>query len=241
MNELRIATFQRRPLFDDVAGTVERLKTDLGWCDDNEVSLAIFPECYLQGYASDLHAIARRGLTLGGELVAGILDTLASYRTTFILGVVEQRDAKFYNTAVVIKDGDLIGTYSKSHPNERGFEAGTDFSVFECAGWPFGINICNDANYPDAAQRLSRKGARLLCFPLNNMLAPETASKWRSKSIENLQQRAVETGCWTVSSDVVGEYDGKISYGCTCIVRPDGRVVKCAAEGIEDVVMFDLV
>ncbi len=60
MKTLRVATFQRRPRFDDVAGTVERLAADLKWCDDHDVCLAVFPECYLQGYASDPQTIARR-------------------------------------------------------------------------------------------------------------------------------------------------------------------------------------
>jgi predicted amidohydrolase len=72
------------------------------------------------------------------------------------------------------------------------------------------------------------------------MLRPATAARWRSKSLENLQQRAIETGCWVASSDVVGEHGDKVSHGCTCILRPDGLVAERVAEGIEGAVMVDL-
>ena len=82
--------------------------------------------------------------------------------------------------------------------------------MFELDGLRFGINICNDANFAVPALRLSGQGAELLCYPLNNLLLPATADKWRGKSVENLRQRALDTGCWVVSSDVVGEHAGKL-------------------------------
>jgi hypothetical protein len=38
----------------------------------------------------------------------------------------------------------------------------------------------------------------------------------------------------------VGNHAGKMSYGCTCIVRPDGLIVSRAAERTEEVIVFDL-
>jgi predicted amidohydrolase len=240
MDSLRVAAFQRQPIFDDVTKIVQRLSEDLTWCDDQGVQLAVFPECYLQGYAVDRPTIARRALTLNDAQFAAILLTLAPFRTAFVLGIVEQRGTAFYNTAAIVQGGILLGAYAKCHPDEPGFDAGNEFPVFSTAGWQFGVNICNDANFADPALRISRQGARLLCYPLNNMLPPATAEKWRNKSVANLQDRAIETGCWVVSSDVVGTHNELVSYGCTCIVAPDGRVVRRAAEGSEGSIVSDL-
>lgn len=240
MGPLRVASFQRQARFDDVPATVERLRADLRWCDARDVGLAVFPECYLQGYSRDPEVISRRALTLDGAIVQAMLETLESIRTTLILGIVERRGTASYNTAAVIRQGRLIGRYSKAHPNEPAFAAGTDFPVFEAGSRSFGINICNDANFPGTALRISRQGARLLCYPLNNMLAPATAEKWRERGLRNLKQRALETGCWVVSSDVVGQNGGLTSYGLTCIVRPDGEVVARVLEGTEGAALFDL-
>ncbi len=93
MGPLRVATYQRRPRFDDVPGTLERLLGDLRWCDARDVGLAVFPECYLQGYGHDAEVIARRAVTLDGGVVEAMPARLAPVRTPFILGIVERRGA----------------------------------------------------------------------------------------------------------------------------------------------------
>ena len=237
---VRIAAFQRRPVLDDVAQAARRLREDIAWCESQGVDLALFPECYAQGYATDRATIARRAMTVDGPTLAGFLSMLPSSGVDVVVGFIEQRDDGYYNSAAVIGDGVVKGVYAKNHPNERDFLPGREAPVFRTAGLTFGINICFDANFPESAQRLSTQGAKLICYPLNNMLTAATAAKWRSRSIESLRQRAIETGCWVASSDVVGAVGEQISYGCTCIVNPQGDVVARVAEGDEGVVVFEV-
>ncbi len=67
ITKLRIAAFQRQPRFNDMAETLKHMLTDLKWCDNQDVCLAVFPECYLQGYASDKPTITHRALRLDSE------------------------------------------------------------------------------------------------------------------------------------------------------------------------------
>jgi predicted amidohydrolase len=243
MSTSRIAAFQRQPRFGDVAGTTDRLLADLEWCDGEDVDLALFPECYLQGYVLDRPTLSRRALALEqDEAMQSLLARLRSIRSTFILGLIERHGTLVFNTAAVIRRGCVLGAYRKTnlHPKEKAFDAGHDYPVFEVGGWPFGINICNDANFPEAAAMIARQRARLLCYPINNMLPPDVAARWRSRSVDNLQRRAAETGCWVVSSDVVGEHEAMCCHGCTCIVNPSGDLVARVAEDGEGVAMLDL-
>jgi 5-aminopentanamidase len=73
--------------------------------------------------------------------------------------------------------------------------------VFEARGARFAVNMCNDANYPDLAQRARKSGASVLCYPLNNVLPPATAERWRERSIGNLIARARENSRWAISSE----------------------------------------
>lgn len=66
------------------------------------------------------------------------------------------------------------------------------------------------------------------------------AERWRYKSVESLRQRAIETGCWVMSADVVGDHQSMLCYGCTCIVNPTGEVVARVDEGAEGVAVFDI-
>ncbi|EIM26238.1 hypothetical protein MicloDRAFT_00027870 [Microvirga lotononidis] len=55
----------------------------------------------------------------------------------------------------------MLGTYAKTHPNEPRFDAGSDYPVFAIHDWMFGINICNDANFPEASLNVSRMSSEL--------------------------------------------------------------------------------
>lgn len=236
----RIAAFQRRPVLDDVALVARRLREDTAWCESQGVDLALFPECYVQGYTTDRATIARRAMTVDGPAFADFLSMLPTTGVDVVVGFIERRDDGYYNSAALIGDGVVKGVYAKNHPNERDFLPGREAPVFRTAGLTFGVNICFDANFPESARRLRAQGAELICYPLNNMLAAATAATWRSRSVENLRQRAIETGCWVASSDVVGALGQQISYGCTCIVDPRGEVVARVAEGDEGVAMFEV-
>lgn len=240
MTKLRVAAFQRAPIFDNAPQILRVLRKDLTWCNENDIHLAIFPECYLQGYATDVGIVSRRAVEVQSDLISQLRRLTEGFKTEVVLGFIERRNDRIFNTAMVVSDGSLVGSYSKRHPNEPAFEAGDTYSVFDIHEHRYGINICNDANYPESALAVSAQGANLLCYPLNNMLRPEVAEKWRSKSLDNLIARAKDTSCWIISSDVVGRSDGKISYGCTCIVSPAGLVVSRVDEGLEGVATFDI-
>jgi predicted amidohydrolase len=76
---------------------------------------------------------------------------------------------------------------------------------------------------------------------MNMMLQPTKVSRWREPCIASLRDCARQTGCWVVSSDVVGTNpDGWVSYGCTVIVDPPGNVVQRVDEFVEGVAVFDL-
>jgi predicted amidohydrolase len=167
-------------------------------------------------------------------------DRLRGFRATLVVGAFERQGAAVVNSALVIESGCVIGRYAKAYPNEPGVIAGTGFPIFERSGIRFGINICNDANYPEAAKRVADQRTTLILYPLNNMLKRQTAASWRDRSVANLVARAQETGCWVASADVIGEAGDLLSYGCSLIVRPDGDVAGRVSEGSEGATVVDL-
>ena len=238
--KFRVAAFQRVPAFDDIPGTTRRLLSDLQWCEAQGVDLAVFPECFLQGYTTDPQVIASRAIAADSPRMRTFAATFAHLSVDLIVGFIERRTNGFYNAAAVIRGGEVVGIYAKNHPNEQAFLPGEASPVFRKHDLRYGINICADANFPASARRLSENGAGLICYPLNNLLEPVTADRWRARSIENLRARAIETGCWVVSSDVVGRHGQKRSYGCTCVVNADGVVMARVAEGAEGVIVHDM-
>ena len=237
---MRVAAFQRSPIIHDEVAAGDWLARDLLWADAHGVELAMFPECCFGGHSYEEATIGERAMSRVSPKWRTLLSLLKPFSTAAIIGAFERQETSITNSAMLIEGGRIIGRYAKAHPNEPGVAAGVDFPVFTRAGVRFGINICNDANYPDAAQRLAVQGADLICYPLNNLLSRSKATLWRTRSVENLIARAMQTRCWVMSADVAGEVDGKVSYGCTTIISPQGQIVARAAELAEGVAVFDL-
>jgi predicted amidohydrolase len=236
---VRIAAVQCRPVFDDAEQTIAAIVARLRWADANHVDLVLFPEAWLLGHAYDLGTIQARADGARSALVA-LCARIAEYDATLVLGTFERVGEQVFNSAVVIEHGRIMGRYAKAHPNEDGVTPGTTFPLYTRSARRYGINICNDANYPQAAASVAAQGAELILYPLHNLLRPETAERWREKSLDNLAARARETGCWIASADVTGTADGRLSYGCTAILSPAGKVVARVQELQEGVALFDL-
>ena len=89
----------------------------------------------------------------------------------------------------------------------------------------FGINICFDTQFAEAATALVAQGADVIICPANNMLRRERTEEWKDRHNAIRAERAKETGLWLISSDVTGERDNRIAFGPTSIIHPDGSVV----------------
>ena len=238
---MRVACFQRHAVFDDPAEATARICADLAWAARHDVDMAIYPESYLQGHSYDREIIARRAISLDGASMTALLEELAPFPTTLVLGLFTDHGGNIRNAAAVIRHGIVLGSYAKAFPREEGCVPGTDHPVWVHEGWRFGIAICNDNNHPAAFAPLVAQDARLVCAPLNNMLRPLKADAWRRRTPAVLRGRAQQSGCWIASADVTGPgRDGWMSHGCTMIIRPDGSIASCVAEGEEGVALFDL-
>ena len=229
-----------RPILDDARAACAALSANVSWAADQGAGLAVFPETYLDGHSYDLETIARRGRAVTDPEVRALAESLRGFPVTVAVGMFERRGNFLRNVALVLRAGEIAGVYAKARPNENGVEAGEDMPIFEADGQRFAINICNDANYPELAQRARKGGAAVLCFPLNNVLPPATAEQWRERSIGNLVARARETRCWAVSSDVAGACGTGMSLGCTMIVSPEGEIKARIPEGTTGKIVLDL-
>ena len=128
----------------------------------------------------------------------------------------------------------LVGVYRKTHlidPDELFFTAGKAYPIFAIKGLTYGINICYDSQFAEAAKAVAGQGAQLLLSPSQNMLRREKAEYWKYKHNEIVTERVKETGLWFVRSDVTGIRPPgqhgveRIAYGPTLAMNPKAEVV----------------
>lgn len=212
----------------------ENIVASLAWIEKfvadaqaEDVSLVCFPECFLQGYLTEKELAKKHAVNLESKTMGLILRKLAEYRPVIIFGLIEEDAGNFYNTAVAIVNGKLIGKYRKINllEGESVFKQGCEYPVFTVNDLNFGINICYDTQFAETVAETVKRGAELILCPANNMMRRETAEKYKHLHHKMRRERAIENRVWLLSADVTGKRDGRISYGPTSAINPEGNVV----------------
>ncbi|HMG68377.1 MAG TPA: carbon-nitrogen hydrolase family protein, partial [Chitinophagaceae bacterium] len=145
-----------------------------------------------------------------------------------IFGMIEEENGLLYNSAVVIKDGLLIGKYHKTHllEGETVFTAGSEYPAFEINDLKFGINICYDTQFPEATANLANQGVKMILCVSNTMMRYEKAKKYKHLHLSMRAERVKERNIWMLSSDITGEREGRIAFGTTSAIDPKGEIVR---------------
>jgi predicted amidohydrolase len=204
--------------------------------------LLCFPEGFLQGYLTDEVSAQRVALDLSSSEFEAILRRLPKMGPVIVMGMIEVENGRLFNTALVIERSIVIGRYRKIHllDGEKAFDAGTETPIFDVDGIRFGINICYDTNFPQTAQRVSDLGASLIICPANNMMRRQKAEAF--KELHNVVRgdRCRETGLWLVSADVTGGRDGRVAWGPTAVLNPEGQVLAQLPLDEPGLLVFDI-
>ncbi len=145
----------------------------------------------------------------------------------------------YYNTLAMIgPDGEIIGTYRKSHiPDGPGYEEkfyfrpGNDgFKTWDVFGARIGIGICWDQWYPEAARVLAVKGAQVLMYPTAIGSEPkdadmDTSRMWRRAMIGHAVSNCMPVIAANRIGQEGGEADGTSFYGHSFICDEWGDMI----------------
>lgn len=233
-----IGHFQCACKAGDFEANLATVVRGLGLAADRGIELISFPEAFLAGYWSDVEDCRRAAWPLDSPPTRRLLEATSGFPSMFMVGFNELRGDDLYDTAMVIEQGRLVGTYSKAFPAMPYFQRGAEFPVFEKRGLKFGVIICADGGYIEPARILALKGARVIFAPHYNYIGKEALlGHYRGVRSDHIA-RAVENGVWFVRANNVDQgrqpslaYDG-VGYGDSYILDPSGNIV--AAAGLHD-------
>jgi NAD+ synthase (glutamine-hydrolysing) len=224
---LRIALAQINPLVGDIDGNAARIIAAAERArDEFKADAVLFPELSLTGYPPEdlllrpgLHVRVLRALEEVKRRVSGV---------TLILGLPQQTASGLFNAAVVLRDGQLLGSYHKQHlPNysvfdeKRYFAAGSEPCVVALNGVNVGITICEDVWHPGPMAQAVAAGARLI---LNLNASPFHINKGRERE-EVVRTRIKENGVPLVYVNQVGGQDELVFDGESFVMDEMGEVV----------------
>lgn len=156
-----------------------------------------------------------------------------------VIPFFEVKDGRYFNsTAVIARDGEVLGVYRKVHlPNvplweERFyFTPGEDFPVFDLDGIKVGVQMSWDVLFPEGPRILALKGAEVLVVP--TACAFRTQQRW----LKLLSGHAICNGLFVIRVNRVGEEAFQHFYGMSFILGPDGELLLEPA-GLEEGILL---
>ena len=160
----------------------------------------------------------------------------------------------YYNTVAMIgPDGEIIGTYRKSHiPDGPGYEekyyfrpGNTGFKVWDVFGARIGVGICWDQWYPECARAMALMGAEVLLYPTAIGSEPYDASLDTSAMWRRAMQGHAVSNCMPVVAanrigTEVGPHGSQRFYGHSFIADEWGDFAAEYGEGESGVLVATL-
>ena len=164
---MKIAVAQINVTVGDFPGNADRIRRAADAAREAGARLVVTPEMALSGYpAEDLWLRDDFCDQCTAELMK-----LAPYCTDIavVVGYPHREGRTRYNAAAVLRGGRIEHVYFKQRlPNysvfdeKRYFETGNRPCVFEVEGRKFGLTICEDLWFPEAAAQAKAAGAEIL-------------------------------------------------------------------------------
>ncbi len=164
----------------------------------------------------------------------------------------KDNNAYFNSIAVINSDGNILGTYRKSHiPDGAGYlekyyfnPGNTGFKVWETNYGKIGIGICWDQWFPEVARIMALKGADVLFYP--TAIGDELMSEYDSSGAWQrvMQGHAAANIIPVVASNRIGSESVKGQtngfYGKSFICDRSGKIICEASKDQEEIIIADI-
>ncbi len=195
--------------------------------DEYGADLVLFPELAVSGYPPE-DLLLRPGFLADCEralerIARGVRGIVA------VVGWPQSAGSVVYNAASVLRDGAVAATYRKRElPNYAVFDERRYFGVdpdggpcvFDVAGVPVGLVVCEDLWFPEPLADTARAGAELVVVP---NASPYERGKHAQRDAL-LAERTRATGMAIAYLNVVGGQDALVFDGASVVADGDGTV-----------------
>lgn len=225
MKSFKIAIAQLSPHVGNLDANTQKMIDQANQAKKDKADLIIFPELAILGYpAEDL--LIRPSLA---QRTKAAFEKLTEVKDiVMVFGFVNQtEDGQRYNSAAVMKDGEVLGIYNKQVlPNygvfdeKRYFSEGHQHLVFEYLGHKFGVLICEDAWSLATVQQLAKLNIET-ALVLN--ASPYEVGKPQHR-IETMAALVKQLNINLVYCNQVGGQDDLIFDGTSFVLNKSGEV-----------------
>ena len=230
---IRVAACQIDPKLGEVESNLDLIARAVAEAAAAGATFTVLPEAAVTGYAfaslSEALPVARKAEAIAERTLTGLAET---HRMTIVCGTLEPDGDEVFNTALVLLPDGRRYRYRKIHLPFLGVDRfatpGPDAPpVIEVEGLRFGVLICYDLRFPEAARVCALEGADLIALPTNWPVGVEFHPELFAPA------RANENHCYVLAADRVGTERGTTFMGRSLLVDYDGKVLAEAGREAE--------
>lgn len=246
---IKIGSYQGPVVAGDFDANMRKVREVIESVQADGLDFLCFPETFLSGY--DAESVNKCAVTPEDPRIQEFLHWSARFDTVFLVGFSERAPEGIYNSQLVAYQGKLLGIQHKTMltaGDKKIFVTDLELPVFEAKGIKFGICICHTTSYPEPAQILRMKGARLLFTPHWNDIRPYTKVDdthdytyydHRNKVLLNQAGLASLLKMVVVRSNIIHIDPDHLGSGDSNIWDMDGRCVAAGRPFVECVVSHE--
>lgn len=235
MNSFKIALAQFSPHIGNLESNAAKMLQQANAAKEQNVDIIVFPELSTVGYPSE-DLLLRPSLNKRTQQAFEQLESIQDI--VLVFGFVNQtEDGQRYNSAAVMKNGQVLGIYNKQNlPNysvfdeKRYFNEGHQHLVFEYLGHKFGVLICEDVWALPTVQQLAQLNVET-ALVLN--ASPYEVGKPQHR-IEAMSALTKQLNINLVYCNQVGGQDDLVFDGTSFVINNAGEVVVQAPSFVEN-------
>ena len=239
---MRIALAQINVVVGDLAGNAEKIRTAYETAIAENVDLLVFPELALCGYPPEDLLHKQHFLEDNSRTITKLAADCS--RITTVIGFAETCGGNCYNSAAVLKDGEVNKIYRKGKlPNfsvfdeKRYFNPGDTPVVINVKGLNIALTICADIWNIKWLDKFLENTTKLQMI-LNISASPFYVGK-TVKRKQVIEKCAKTFDCAVSYCNLVGGQDELVFDGRSVITDSNGNVVTMANAFEEDLLIAD--
>ncbi len=241
---MRVGLGQINATVGDLAGNTEKMRRICAEAALSDVELLVFPELAICGYPPE-DLLYQKQFLQDNHLA---IEKLAAQcpGMTVVVGFAEESQKDTYNSAAVLKNGQISKVYRKSMlPNfsvfdeRRYFQPGKQPMIADVAGLRIGLTICYDMwDIKWLREFLSNVGP--IQMIINISASPFHMGKIEKRE-ELVSQCAREFGCAVGYCNLVGGQDELVFDGRSMFADSTGIIVAKAKAFDEDLLIAEVI
>lgn len=228
MKEFTVAGVQMAVIPNDVDANIKKALQWIPKAVDTGAELIVFPETITTGFTP---CCSKEELwdmidTIPGKVTDEIQKAAVKYNKYIVWPTYERgkKRGEVYNSAALIgRNGDIIGVYSKTHPwpGERvdcgnWVTPGMHADAYDTDLGKIGIVICYDGDFPNLSTTIALKGAEMIIRPSAFL---RTYDHWWGTNFA----RAYDNHVYIVAVNAVGtDASSAYYFGHSMIIGPNG-------------------